>query len=187
MSDSLNAISLLKELRDTTPITAQRKRIDAFLSQHTQPAGDVVERVAKAIWGVEWKEGDIVTPDQFLEEAKAAIAAMGDRYNTGIKQVSDIPMGDAQLASREICDDKDAFEAWFMPSRNLHEIASDYAIAFESWKAARQHKPVLKVDIEAATTKLMENAEEYSAPVNKFRARRFAQICAKTWGLSHAE
>lgn len=43
------------------------------------------------------------------------------------------------------------------------------------------------VSVEAVAIKLMENAEEYSTPVNKFRAMRFAQICAKTWGLSHAE
>lgn len=63
----------------------------------------------------------------------------------------------------------------------------DNSFYYEACSTCEPNSSPKPVSIEGAVTKLMENAEEYSAPVNKFRAMRFAQICAKAWGLSHVD
>lgn len=78
-----------------------------------------------------------------------------------------------------------AFEGWFSARGGTAQPMFYYREALLSaWNAALQSraKPA-GVDIDLAVKKLMENAEEYSAPVNNFRAKRFAQICASVWDL----
>lgn len=95
-------------------------------------------------------------------------------------------------ASCEICDDGEAlkaahraFDNCFCAGNTTYQAVEEAIVNYKAYAPAIINRVTMPVSIEQAITKLMENAEEYSAPVNKFRAMRFAQICAKVWGLSH--
>lgn len=65
---SLNAVTLLKELRDTTPITSQRKRIDEFLAD----MGDASTRKdAEATCAGIWKACENTSATHSLSETQA--------------------------------------------------------------------------------------------------------------------